>query len=326
MLPCPAGSMLRSETGASLSVGAMRAEGIGGRMAGALSPVPDVSAGGGMGMVVMRKRKRFGLKMETAFYADGTEDYHPDADIVLFIFIREAAITGIHRIISWSFLVDLTREEAALQADMRRTMRKELKRAGELEREGALRIELQRHPTESQREAYIGRQDAFAAARGSDRVDRQRFDELARKDMLAILYVRKPQGETLAGVALWLCEDRTYGMHAFSTFRDCDGPEDRKLAGLATKLLYWRSLLLAKSENSRMFDFGGAFPSRRANARLHGIDDLKYAFGALPVRQFDCYRAYTLKGKLVLPFILMLKWNPFERYEPWAPQREEAAP
>ena len=257
--------------------------------------------------------------METAFYADGTEPYRPDADIVLFIFIREAAITGIHRIISWSFLIDLTQEESQMLANMRKTLRKELKKACDMERDGTLLYELQRHPTASQRESFIQMQNAFAARRKSDRVDLQRFAELAEKDMLAIQYVGMSGKGPLAGAALWICEDRTYGMHSFSTFRDCSGAEDKKMAGMATKLMYWKSMELAKSENSRIFDFGGAFAKKKAHAHLHGIDDLKFAFGAWPVKQFDCYRAYSFKGRLMLPFILLLKWNPFDRYEPWIP-------
>ena len=266
-------------------------------------------------MVVMRKRNRMGLKLETVFYPEKIEKYSTNADIVLFAFAKEEAVVTRNRYVNWSFQLDLAPDENILLDRTSRHTRKEIRKA--LLDSESYQCELQRHPTLLQRQGYASLQNEFSHRREADPVDMQRFDELAGKDMLAILYVSSPEKGILAGGAVWICEDRTYGLHSFSTFRRFSESADRQSAGTATKLLYWKCILLAKSEKSRVFDFGLAIHSRKdPHKLLHGIDELKYAFGARPVKEFDCYMAYTWKGHLFLPLLLLSKWRPLDRYVP----------
>ncbi len=269
-------------------------------------------------MVVMHRRTRFGIRMETVYFARGTEPYRTDADLVLFAFAAEDAVTVRNRRLNWSIQLDLSPDEEQLLEGTNVHLRKELRKAL---REGAsLRCEVLRHPTDAQIQAYAGRQDAFSHRQRADAVDLRHLAELAERDMLAILHVLSPEGGILAGCSLWICADRAYGLHAFSTFRRFTEPSARRRAGTATKRMYWQAVLLAKREHCRVFDFGLAIHARHdPQGHLRGIDSLKYEFGARPVKEFDFYKACTWKGRLILPLLLLSKWRPFDRYEPVLP-------
>ena len=168
-------------------------------------------------------------------------------------------------------LIDLTRDPDAIQADMHRNVRYEIRRA---DSEGLV-WHLGLDPAD-----FVSFHDSFASEKGIAGVDRVRLESFGKSLLLSRVI---GQGTTLAQHAYVV--DMTEGRARFlysSSGRF--GSTDAALAGRANRWCHWKDMLHLRGLGIRTYDLGGIAPGS-VQPSVSGINEFKLRFGGKVVRE-----------------------------------------
>ncbi|GEM_PF-5306927 len=257
-------------------------------------------------MLVTNKRSRFGVKMETVYFAEKPNDYHTSCDAVLYYSSPEYPKGDYYGETSYTILLDLTRDEEALLNGMNRTNRRLIKAAMAQQ---SIITEFNHQPTQEDIEVFCESYNRFARAKGIQDADMAHLNRLRDMGRLHLIYSRLEDKEILGAMSFVLLENRAYFVYACSNYLLTDNKDKQKLCSLANRKMYWLILMYLKEQGCQRADFGGYANGTKDHA-LDGLDQFKSSFGGDVIRECNFYRGYSWKGKLFVGFLKLIK-KPF---------------
>lgn len=251
-------------------------------------------------MLIIHRRKKLSIKMETVYFAGDYSTYKTDCDVVLFYSTRVAPRGLHHGTSSYTIHIGMEDDEDTLLGNMSKSTRHDIRKA--LALPGITPV-IHRHPTMDEVNGFTDHYNCFASQLGIDKVDMNFVRELQEHGWLSLIDVMDEKGKVLCGAMDIVDQERCYGVYAFTTFRE---DAEKRLAGQANKLLYWVSMREGKRAGCRFMDLAGiSLGMRRTD--LNGIDAFKRSFGGNAVLEYHFYYPYTWKGMLLVLLFKLLK-------------------
>jgi hypothetical protein len=177
-------------------------------------------------------------------------------------------------------------------------------------------------PSAQEVEIFVNAYALFAAAKGRPPLDAGRLQRFLADRSIWLSFAYSSQGELLTVHGMHIGEGRMRSLYAVSPTR-WDGQADsnrRQLIGRAGRYLTWSDMMAARDAGLRQYDFGGWYHGTKDLERL-SINAYKRNFGGEIVCEYNCQRAFTLKGMLALgPSAVLDYVRRFraERHQPFA--------
>jgi hypothetical protein len=166
--------------------------------------------------------------------------------------------------------------------------------------------------------------NSFAALKGLQPLPRRRVDSLIAAGRFDLSAARDPRGDVLVFHGNYRASHRATSLYTVSLYRKVDDSATRNLIGRANRYLVWSDLVRYKAQGLTCFDFGGWYHG--TDAGMLKINEFKRGFGGEIIREFQCERIVTLKGRLVLSVAAWLKrsrlWSAPARTQPGTPVLE----
>ncbi len=214
------------------------------------------------------------------------------ADIVHYI-QRASPVPDSHHTVFCTIVLNLGSEPDTLLGAMHKKTRNEIRhgmRKGL--RHGAWRNDLE--VLERACDFY----DRFAALKGLPRADRRYLRLLAQAGHLDLSVVRDGDRD-LVWHAYYRTPERVLNLISASLFMAHADSAERALVGIANRYHTWMDMLMYQEAGVTIFDQGGWYDGTTDEEKLR-INNFKERFGGTIVRNFDCRRALTVKGALML--------------------------
>jgi hypothetical protein len=139
----------------------------------------------------------------------------------------------------------------------------------------------------------------FAAAHHTPALERAWLGPLKEAGALDIVAAKDAAGNVLGYHLVFLTLKRARQILAISPYKSAPTVAWRKAVSCANCLIHWHNFLAFSERGIYEFDFGGWHPGR-TDIRLLGINRFKESFGGRMVREYDCDKPVTLKGRLLL--------------------------
>jgi hypothetical protein len=155
-------------------------------------------------------------------------------------------------------------------------------------------------------DAFEAMHNRFAIGKGLSPMDRRRLNSLAAAGVLVLTIAKDVEGNPLVYHAHYRGENRITLLFSVSCFRDLASSAARNAIGRANRFLTWTEMLRSKEQGLKYFDFGGWYPGT-ADQSLLQINAFKKGFGGRVVREYECERILTLRGRVVLAIAALLK-------------------
>jgi hypothetical protein len=215
-----------------------------------------------------------------------------DADIVHYI-QRALPVPGSYHTVFCTIVLNLGREPDALLAAMHRNTRNEIRHGM---RKGLRHFAWRNDVTVLERACDF--YDRFAALKGLPPADREYLRLLAQAGQLDVSVVRDGDRD-LVWHAYCRTQERALNLISASLFMAHDDASERALVGIANRYHTWMDILMYRHAGISIFDQGGWYDGTTDQEKLR-INNFKERFGGTVVRNFDCYRAITRRGALML--------------------------
>jgi len=190
-------------------------------------------------------------------------------------------------------VVDLTKSEDLLLADMNNTTRYEIKRAGEKDN---LNFEHFLDPSEEEIEKFLDGYASFAKSKGLSAISKAVYLAYSRHGALSLTKVFNAEKKGLAAHSYFKAEDRVRLLHSF-TWSHPDS--DRNFLSRANRWHHWNDFLWFKSQEIKEYDFGGIYIGSEDQHKLN-INKFKEGFGGLIEEGFNRSVPFTWKGRAYL--------------------------
>ena len=192
-------------------------------------------------------------------------------------------------------VVDLSKSEAELLSQLKRHTRDKLRRA--------LKENLTYHVSDGvDPEAlriFADHVDRCLSAKHLPRVSRPRLSILAKQKALDLSWMTDESGEILCASSYLITPKRVRGLYAGAAFRFSGNSNVKTRIGRANRLLYWQDMLRFKSAGFTQFDLGGYYTGVDDPERVR-VNGFKDEFGGSVVHEYNCEKAVTLRGKIIL--------------------------
>lgn len=224
-----------------------------------------------------------------------------DADVIRYV-QRSAPVRGARCTPFHTLLIDLTADPGSLLAGFSQTTRYEIDRAGSRD---AL-IYRWWYPAEE--EVIDELRKFYDAASPLGRMDRQRVLAYRASGGLDLSRIER-DGKVLVWHAHLRAATRVRLLYSASMFRAATDRDARALASRANRLQHWRDMIRFRSEAIRTYDFGGWYAGGGDQQRL-AINRFKGSFGGTVVREFNCVRPLTIRGRLAVAIEELLHLGP----------------
>ncbi len=252
------------------------------------------------------------------FWYDEVPPARPGVDIVVH---RQRSLPVEHagplqQTPSMLYATDLTREEAAIQADFDTTCRYHIRRAGKGDN---LVLETITEP-ENRLAEFSAFYDAFAKEKAIWLADPGWLLAASRAGQLA-LSVATREGEPLVWHATVISGTTAGLQYSCSKFRSGDN-EYRARVARANRWLHWQDMLQLRARGLTRYDWGGFFADE-STAESAGINNFKRSFGPTTIPTFDCTIPVTLRGRMWLA--LRDAWRSRRPAHPAARRLQETA-
>jgi hypothetical protein len=215
-----------------------------------------------------------------------------DADIVHYI-QRASPVPDSYCSVFCTIVLNLGREPDALLAGMHKKTRNEIRQGM---RRGLCHLAWRNDLTVLER--ACGFYDRFAALKGLPPADRRYLRLLAEAGHLDLSVVRDGDRD-LVWHAYYRTPDRVLALISASLFMAHADPTERALIGIANRYHTWMDMLMFREAGIPVFDLGGWYDGTTDQEKLR-INNFKERFGGTIIRNFDCHRAITLKGAVML--------------------------
>lgn len=188
-----------------------------------------------------------------------------------------------------------------------RTTRREIRRG--LEQTG-IRCVVLTQPTDADFDTFHRAFAEFARVKGRPPLIRSRLRQMAEAGKLWISMAYAPNGDVLSANLDLASHDRLRGLFGASPFCRHEDPAQRRLASEAGRMLVWAGTQAAHAAGYRYYDFGGWYTGQTDRQRL-AINEYKGCFGGRVVCEYNCQRAFSLRGFLgMLASALPLGYRP----------------
>ncbi len=191
--------------------------------------------------------------------------------------------------------IDLTKDEDHLLAEMNKSTRHHVRKAGEY----GLLYESWYPDTREKLDEFCEFFDASASAKSLPLVDRKDIRAYASSGALDLSRVCAADGTPLVWHGHYRDAGHARQTYTASIFRTQPDPAFRNMLGRANRYHCWEDMRRFKREGIPLYDFGGWYPGTE-NEDLLAVNFFKEGFGGSVVRTFYCTRAGTLKGRLYL--------------------------
>ena len=215
-----------------------------------------------------------------------------DADIVHYI-QRASPMPDSYYSVFCTIVLNLGREPDALLAAMHKNTRHEIRQGL---RRGLCHTAWRNDLTVLERACCF--YDRFAALKGLPPADRRYLRLLAEAGHLDLSVVRDGDRDVVWH-AYYRTPERVLALISASLFMAHADPSERALIGIANRYHTWMDMLMFRDAGIPVFDLGGWYDGTTDQEKLR-INNFKERFGGTIVRNFDCHRALTLKGALML--------------------------
>jgi hypothetical protein len=215
-----------------------------------------------------------------------------EADIVHYI-QRASPVPDSYFSVFCTIVLNLGREPDILMAAMHRNTRNEIRHGM---RKGLRHFAWRNHPTVLERACDF--YDRFAALKGLPPADRRYLGLLAQTGQLDLSVVRDGDRDLVWHI-YYRTPERVVNLISASLFMAHADPTERALIGIANRYHTWMDILMYREAGTAVFDQGGWYDGTTDQEKLR-INNFKERFGGTIVRNFDCHRAITLKGALML--------------------------
>ncbi len=255
-------------------------------------------------MLILNRRKKLTLKLETVYFADDPFKYETDADIVLFYL---STLQTPNARVFHTLRIDLLKPEEQLFSELEGTTRKRIRRA---EKSGGFPIRFYNAPNPQVIDEFCNNYDEFANTKGIAVSDRDLLKMAQKQNALSISMLSGMNGEILCGAAEIHDGEIALGMYSFSHFRRYKDNTVRNMISNANKYLYWQLIRHCKQHGFAILDMGGLGMGQETSD-LDSVDKFKLGFGGEIRTLYHFYQARTLKGRLAL---LVIRKNRQIRY------------
>jgi hypothetical protein len=195
---------------------------------------------------------------------------------------------------NYTLVVDLTRSDEQLLANMQPETRYEIRRA---QNKDALEFRAPTAPDASSLAAFYDLFAQFAADKGVSPVRMEYLQAAAKADVLR-LGSMVHEGEVVIWHSYLLIGSRVRLLNSASLFRR-QAPERRSLIGRANRLLHWLEMQHFRRTGATLYDFGGWYAGQSHDDFLR-VNRFKEGFGGTVRQEADGVRALTLLGRAYL--------------------------
>lgn len=244
-------------------------------------------------MLIINKRKKYILKLETVYFADNHSNYKTDADIVLFYLSNE----NMPRSRAFNTIrIDLTKNEEEILADFNHTTRTRIRKVTKTKDFLTTYFD---SPDKKTILEFCKNYDDFAYTKGIKTSDSELLFMAQKTNSLCISLLKNKAGEILCGLADIHDGNTVLGMYSFSHFRRYSENTARNAVSDANRYLYWDSMIRYKALGFRIMDMGGLGMGEET-ADLDTVDQFKMGFGGKVHTLYHFYYGNTFLGKAVL--------------------------
>lgn len=244
-------------------------------------------------MLIINKRTKWTLKLETVYFAEDYASYKTDADIVLFYLSpqnRPEARTF------YTLRIDLMKSEEELFGEFDPTTRNRIRRIGNKD---DFTIHFYEAPDSGIIDEFFKNYDEFTGAKGIKPGDRSLLLMAQRMNALSISMLADRDGEIICGNAQIHDDGIVLGMYSFSHFRRYEDSSVRNRISNANRYLYWELIKHYKQLGFAILDMGGLGMGQETSD-LDSVDKFKKGFGGKIHTLYHFYHARTIKGKIAL--------------------------
>lgn len=244
-------------------------------------------------MLIINKRKKYTLKLETVYFADNHLNYKTDADIVLF-YLSNENISGSRAF--HTLRIDLTKSEEEIFADFNETTRSRVRKVSKT---NDFLITYFDSPDRKTILEFCKNYDEFATTKGIKTSDRELLFMAQKTNSLVISLLKNREGDILCGTAEIHDKNIALGMYSFSHFRRYSDNTVRNAISNANRFLYWELIRRYKTLGFSIMDMGGLGMGQETS-ELDAVDQFKMGFGGKVHTLYHFYYGKTILGKLVL--------------------------
>lgn len=248
---------------------------------------------GGRAVLVINRRKKLFLKMETVYFAQDHRTYETDAHIVLF-YLSEEYYPGAREFSTLRF--DLTMSEEELFNSVSKTTRRRIRQAVQA---GEYSIAFDDSPGDDKINEFCDNYDDFAVTKGIAESDRRLLFMARERNALCVSALRDSKGNMLCGTADIFDGRVVLGMYAYSHFRRFEDSGARSKISNANRYLYWELIRYYKQKGLKIMDMGGLGMGKEGPG-LDSVDDFKLSFGGTVTTLYHFYFAKSLVGKFII--------------------------
>jgi hypothetical protein len=244
-------------------------------------------------------------RLATVYFEEEPGPVH--ADIIHYI-QRASPVPGSYSSVFCTIVLNLGRDPDALLAAMHRNTRNEIRHGM---RKGLRHFAWSNDPTVLEHACDF--YDRFASLKGLPPADRRYLRLLVQAGHLDLSVVRDGDRE-LVWHAYYRTPERVLNLISASLFMAHADATERALIGIANRYHTWMDILMYRQAGIAIFDQGGWYDGTTDQEKLR-INNFKERFGGTIVRNFDCHRAVTLRGALMLETRGLLDRLGFDRWK-----------
>lgn len=133
-----------------------------------------------------------------------------------------------------------------------------------------------------------------------------KLSQLIQRGYLDLSTVLDAKGQVLTWHVYVLVDGRARLLYSVAPAPQSEDSEYRNLRGRANRLHHWLDILRFKQSGCSRYDFGGIYTGSSDVKRLN-INKFKRGFGGEVVNTYNCLYAGTLKGRVTLATMQLLK-------------------
>jgi len=225
-------------------------------------------------------------------------DAEPDAARVDWIYHRQRSqpLARCRCSEFYTRLVDLQKTPSELMAGMDERTARRIIEARDKDRLRCERCDASDNQLMDEVEAMWNR---FALAQKTPLFERHWLEPFIKAGQLEVVAARDGAGTALSYHLVFLTPKRARQLFAIAPYKAVPDIPWRNAVSRANCYIHWHNFLNYPEQGVREFDFGGWYRGT-TDIRLLGINTFKKSFGGTEVREFDCERPVTVKGRVLL--------------------------
>ncbi|PAQ16062.1 hypothetical protein CD798_03215 [Bacillaceae bacterium SAOS 7] len=235
-------------------------------------------------------RQVLGVKIQNIYFSE--ESDNPISSSVDLVGITQSfnAIKGLDPL--ETLIIDLTKDEEALLADMTKSTRQQIRAAP---RKFNLLYHVYTSPTDIQIFEFRDFYNEFARNKntyGCNSFHVKTMQLLRNKHHLLLTKIEDENNQTLCFRVYVIDGQRASSLYSASHFRLIDDKPRKRLLSVAHRYLKWKDMIWLKNNGYLVYDTGGL-------TQDENIRKFKLEFGGTVETRYSGYIANTIKGKII---------------------------